>query len=428
MQLAAPPRPRLVRQRLGAAACVLLASGAAVARADSSGATTQLDATLLRYGEQSRVTVTEPTVRITRLLPDGQSLTGQVILDVISGASPSGAMPIGVVPAGQPQTMTTPSGNVVSVGTPDPSAIPLSRFHDTRIALDGGWSKPFGLFTPSFDASFSREKDYQSLGGNGKLSIDLFRRLMTLTVGGGYNHDGVFPKGGTRAPLTDGSVITGYGTDAKRVSTGMVSLSRVITRRWMVAASATRILERGYLTEPYKIVSVLDDSSGVPVGQLTESRPATRGRNGVLGSSVYHLTRDVMYVTYRYYWDDWGVRSSTVDARYRKDLGGDAWLEPHLRFYTQTAARFFRFGLLQGEPVPAYITADQRLNAMRSVTVGGTLGFKIPDYPGEFSVRAEYIGEFGGGHPAYVTGVQRGFDLFPTLNIGSLLLGYSVQF
>ncbi len=427
MQLAAPPRPRLVRQRLGAAACVLLASGAAVARADS-GATTQLDATLLRYGEQSRVTVTEPTVRITRLLPDGQSLTGQVTLDVISGASPSGAMPVGVVPAGQPQTMTTPSGNVVSAGTPDPSAIPTSRFGDTRIALDGGWSKPFGLFTPSFDGHFSHEKDYRSLGGDGKMSIDLFRRLVTLTVGGGYNHDGVFPKGGTRAPLTDGSVIIGHASNPKNVATGMASLSRVVTRRWMVAASATRILERGYLTEPYKIVSLLDDSTGVPVGQVTENRPATRSRNDVLASSVYHLTQDVMYLTYRYYWDDWGVRSSTVDARYRRELGGDTWLEPHVRFYTQTGARFFRFGLLQGEPLPEYVTADQRLDAMKSVTVGGTLGFKLTGYPGEFTARAEYIAEFGNGHPDYVTGVQRGFNLFPTLNIGSLLLGYSVQF
>jgi hypothetical protein len=217
-------------------------------------------------------------------------------------------------------------------------------------------------------------------------------------------------------------------SDPKNVTTGMVGLSRVLTRRWMVAASATRIFEKGYLTEPYKVVSIEDSLSGITVGQLTEYRPSTRNREDILGSSVYHLSRDVLYLSYRYYWDDWGVRSSTFDGKYRRELGGDSYLEPHLRFYTQTAADFFRFGLVQGAAVPQYITADQRLGALRTATVGATLGFRIPDYPGEFSVRAEYIGQFGDGHFKDAVGLQRQFNLFPTVNIGSLVLGYSVQF
>lgn len=395
--------------------------------ADSSAAT-QLDATLLRYGEQNRVTVTEPTVKITKLYANGQSLSAQLGLDVISGASPSGALPPGMTPSGPIQTRTTPSGNVIAEGPPDSSQVPLSRFHDTRIALDGAWARPIGLFTPTLGAHLSREKDYQSLGGNAKFSMDLMRRLTTLTVGGGYNHDEVMPKGGTRVPLTDGSVILTTDSDPKNVTTGMVGLSRILTRRWMIAASATRILEKGYLTEPYKVVSIQDSTSGVTVGQLTENRPSTRARTDFLGSSVYHLAQDVLYLSYRYYRDDWGVRSSTIDGKYRRELGGGTYLEPHLRFYTQTAADFFRFGLVQGAPVPEYMSADQRLGALRTGTVGATLGFQISGYPGEFSVRAEYIGQFGDGHFKDAVGLQRQFDLFPTVNIGSLVLGYSVQF
>jgi hypothetical protein len=60
------------------------------------------------------------------------------------------------------------------------------------------------------------------------------------------------------------------------------------------------------------------------------------------------------------------------------------------------------------------------------VTVGATLGFSLPDTPGEWSIRAEYIRQFGKGHPAEVVGVQREFDLFPPVNIGSLVVAYSV--
>lgn len=96
MQLASNA-PSSIRGKLSTAACMLLASVTpAVVRADS-GAVTQIDATVLLYGEQSRAKVTEPTLRVTRIHPSGRSLSGQVILDVITGASPSGAMPPGVI-------------------------------------------------------------------------------------------------------------------------------------------------------------------------------------------------------------------------------------------------------------------------------------------------------------------------------------------
>jgi hypothetical protein len=192
--------------------------------------------------------------------------------------------------------------------------------------------------------------------------------------------------------------------------------------------NATRTFERGYLSEPYKVLSVVDGTTGMPSGQLMEKRPATRERRSVLASSAYHLTDDVLYLSYRYYQDDWRIRSHTLDARYRHELANDNYLEPHLRYYAQTAASFYRIGLVDGEPLPELATADYRLGAMRSVTIGATYGFRIPDSPGEWSVRAEYLGQFGNRHPGEAVGIQRQFDLFPTVNIGSLLVGYSIEF
>lgn len=428
MQLATSTAASPLRGRLRAAAWMLLASAApAVARADSVPAT-QFDATALLYGEQNRANVVEPTARVTRLFADGQSLSAQFGFDVITGASPSGGMPSGVTPTGPVQTTTTPSGQVKTVQPPSPGEIPLSKFNDTRGVLDVEWQKPIGTLTSTLGGHFSREKDYQSLGASAKASVDVMNRLTTLTAGYGFDYDDVLPVGGTRAGLSDGSIVVGRSADLKRVMTGLVGVSRVLTRRWIVGVNATRTVERGYLTEPYKIVSLLDPVSGVNVGSLTENRPSTRDRRDVLTSSVYHLTEDVVHVSYRYYWDDWGVRSHTMDVAYRHELGDENYLEPHVRYYAQTQASFFRFGMINGAPLPDFATSDYRLGPLRTATVGATYGFHLPSYPGEWSVRAEYLAQFGNGHPHDAPGIQRTFDLFPTLSIGSLVIAYSVEF
>jgi hypothetical protein len=421
MQLNPTSRGSSLRWRLGAAACMLLASGVPAMAQAESGATTQLDATALLYGEQNRANVIEPTARITRRFADGQSLSAQFGFDVITGASPSGATPSGV-----PQTTTSASGTVTKIPA---GRIPLNSFEDSRYAADLEWQKPFlRSFLSTLGGHVSREKDYQSLGANGKLSVDLLQRRTTLTVGGGVNRDRVFPLGGVPVGLSDGSAPAVSSYSSKDVSTVMLGLSQIVTRRWLVGLNATRIFERGYLTEPYKVLSVLDGTTGLPSGQVMEKRPATRERRSVLASSVYHLTDDVLSLSYRYYQDDWRVRSHTFDTRYRLELGGDRYLEPHLRYYTQTAASFYWSDLVAGAPLPEFATADYRLGALKSATIGATYGFRIADRPGEWTVRAEYIAQFGNGHPADAVGIQRQFDLFPTVNIGSLLVGYSIEF
>jgi len=436
-----------IRGRLGAAACLLLASGAPVVARAEGGSSTQIDASMLLYGEKDRTSVYEPAVRATRLFANGQSLSAQFEFDAMTGASPNGALPSGRV-----QTTTSASGTVKSVSAGE---IPTAPFHDMRGALDLEWKTPLLSFvSTTFGTHFSREKDYQSLGGSGSASIELFHKRLTLTGGVSDDEDRVMPVGGTPVGLTTvidppppppggGDDIRGAsapGTsatanavagifggrgDPKRVRSAMVGVSQVVTRRWLLGVDAALMDERGYLTEPYKVVSVIDPQTGFTVSKLTENRPGSRVRRDVLGSSVYHLSRDILYANYRYYWDDWGIRSHTVDLQYRKELGNATFLQPHLRAYWQTPADFFRFGIVQGTPLPEFASSDERLGPLRTATAGATYGFQLPGHPGEFTVRAEFIGQWGKGHPADAIGVQRQLDLFPMVKIGTVLVGYS---
>jgi len=416
LEPAKPPSP--LRDALHTAALALLLLPA-TAKAESD-ATDRVDVTSLLYGEQNRTQVIEPMVRFTHLLSGGQSISTQLGIDVITGSSPSGALPSGSV-----QTRTSASGRTI---TSPAGQIPLAPFRDRRVTLDSEWQKPWGrLVTSTLGGSFSREKDYQSLGVNGKISTDLMRRLLTVTVGGGVSHDTVFPVGGTPAGLSDGTLVRS-GSNPKNVTDVLLGASRILSRRWMMSVNGSRIFERGYLTEPYKMISVMDAVTGQPAGQLTDKRPSTRNRTSILFSSVYHLSDDVLYTSYRYYTDTWNVRSHTIDLKYRRDLNADTFVEPLVRYYQQTAASFFTIGLTQGAPLPDFATSDYRLGALRTITLGGTFGFHPEETPGEWTLRAQYMRQSGDSSPPNAIGVQRRFDLSPSISIFAVVVGYSFDY
>jgi hypothetical protein len=411
--------PSALRERLSKAAFALLLVPAA-AMAESS-ATSQLDYTTLFYGEQGRTQVFEPIVRATRLFGDGQSISAQLGIDVITGSSPSGALPSGSV-----QTTTTPWGRQVTVAA---GGIPMTKFEDHRFGLDGEWQKPWGkLVTSTLGFHASRERDYQSLGLNGKVSAELMQRLLTVSVGGGYSDDSVFPVGGTPIGLSDGAEVSNR-SNAKRVSSVLLGVSRILTRRWLVALDGTRTYEKGYLTEPYKVISLTNPFNGEPTGDvLTDNRPSTRTRSSALLSSVYHLEHDIVYASYRYYTDTWGIHSNTVDLKYRYDLKDDWYLEPHVRYYHQTAADFFTVGLSSFLAPPEFATADYRLGQLSTITIGANFAFRIGDAPSLWTLRAEYIRQSGDSSPPSAVGSERDLDLSPTINTFTAVVGYSFNF
>ena len=415
-----------MRSRLSVAACALLASSGAAAntRAETTPLATptmRFEGAALIYGEQGRTSVFEPNARFTRLFAGGQTVSAALTFDAITGASPTGAMPSGTM-----QTTTSPSGRQVSISQ---EQVPTSQFSDARLASDLEASTPIGrVLALTLGGHISREKDYQSLGASAKASLDLWQHTTTLTFGGGSNHDAIFPRAMIHRGLSSGSDTLGGGRGVKNISSGLFGLSQILSRRWMAAATATRTVENGYLTDPYKVVSVLNRTSGATAGTVTEKRPSRRTRSDVLLSSVYHFDADVLYSESRFYGDDWGLRSLVVDFKYRHELKNGTWFEPHVRMYGQSKADFFRYGLPQGDPLPEYATSDSRLGRLASLTLGATYGFRIPQSPGEWSLRGELISQTGNSFPAEAIGAQRNYDLAPPLTIGSLVATYAIEF
>lgn len=419
MQLSPAPVKPSFRAALRAAACVLLASGATTAAAASTDTPTwQFEGSGLLYGELHRTTVVEPAARITRFFAHGHSLTAMLDFDAITGASPNGAQPSGLA-----QTTTTPSGNTKVIPAGE---IPLTDFHDVRGAIDLEWSAPIGShLTATTGGHFSKEQDYRSLGGRAQLSLEAFQRLSTFTAGWSANADVITPLDGTREPLSE-DTRTGVNANDKNARSFLLGTSRVMTRRWLLGVTGSYTEESGYLSDPYKVVSLIDPATGHTSGQRHEKRPSERLRRDVLASSVYHHATDISYLSYRYYWDDWGVKAHTADVRLRHDLDETRFVMPHLRFSHQGAADFFCYGLRDDRALPAFASSDYRLGTLNTATVGATYGFGLPNVPGQVTVRGEFMRQWGKGYPDEAIGSQRTYNLSPGVNTGTVMVGWSV--
>jgi hypothetical protein len=105
-----------------------------------------------------------------------------------------------------------------------------------------------------------------------------------------------------------------------------------------------------------------------------------------------------------------------VEARWRQPVGAAGWyLQPHLRYYTQSAATFYRPYLRDGDPLPDHASADYRLGEMDGTTLGLKLGHPYGNER-EWSARVEYYRQSGRAPPGAAFGSLAGLDLFPTVD------------
>ncbi len=447
-----------IRGALALATCTLL-QGTAQAATDFGH--WQVDSALLFYSEKDRIDVIEPAIFASRQLDENESLTMRGVFDTMSGATPNGA-----VPSAAPQTFSSPSGNPYTVPA---NQTPMMDFNDQRGSIGFDWDKNTSrLGKRTFSGDLSAEGDYSSLSGSLTYAFDTENRMTTLAIGGGLSYDKVNPDGGKpdEFSLTSGNTSSGAGRsyipythggssfvrlddddddehgdgdedgeggefslfegEQKVTANLLLGVTRVLSRRALVQFNYTRSQSSGYLNDPYKVVSLVD-SGGLPVDAVYEKRPDSRSGNALFAKLVYHLPEDVLHLSYRYYWDDWGIDSQTADLSYRMELWSGSYLQPHLRYYRQTKADFYRSALLNTSPLPDYASADYRLAEMTSTTAGLKLGFPMEDRA-ELSLRLEIMKQRGDNHPSDAIGALQQVDLYPGLDATIFQISYTTRF
>ena len=258
-----------------------------------------VDSALLFYSESdSRVTAIEPVISAKKQLDTDESISLKLIVDVLTGASANGA-----VSSNTAQTFTRPSGK--GSFTTAPGETPLDdTFHDTRYALSASWEMPLSRMDKLvLGGNISTEYDYTSIGASTLFAHDLEGRNTTLSAGLSVASDSINPEGDI--PLAFG-VMQPAGEIQPRADSSetkttfdiLLGVTQVIDQNSLLQLNYSYSQADGYLTDPFKVISVVDPITGLPIIEdvatnlsqvVYENRPDSRAKHSIFTQYKHSL-------------------------------------------------------------------------------------------------------------------------------------------
>ncbi|MDH5544755.1 MAG: DUF3570 domain-containing protein [Gammaproteobacteria bacterium] len=362
----------------------------------------------LEYLEADRVAVKKTQLLYEKDFDADNQLSLSFVYDTMTGVSPNGRrvdfskLDSGEIP------VTTASGFSFQV-TGDTTADPrtwVTAFSDRRYAGSGDWTRKFNSnLTGSFSASFSDENDYRSYGGALKFVNEFNSKLSALTFGVGRNNDQIRPVSKIQEaksvlwcedshnyqPIWIDCVPSSvrYEVGNKTSVDAMIGYSQIWNKRtiWQLNYGYTNL--SGYLTDPYKLVSVFDPVFGESAF-IYEKRPEQRNMHRLFFKLVKVIRENVARISYRFFWDDWGIRAHTVDLKYRYEMKKSFYLRPRFRYSYQNSAYFFQNYIDSNSLEPEFVSADHRVGEQITITAGLKVGFDLSDVH-RISIKSDYV-------------------------------------
>ncbi len=425
---------KTICQGLAVATCTLLSGIPQNSHAhDVEGKDLDYSTSFLDYVERGRVKVREVDQTVKWQMNDDITLSGSFIFDSITGSTPTGALKPNNAAAA---TSTTASGTASATGFGGGGSQtakfldPLSPIIDRRVAVSGQIEQVLDRNTRyKAGALFSSEDDYTSYGLNGAYVMELNNKLLILEAGLGFSYDIIDPIDRSPAPdrLTNVNTSFALKNGEKATYDFSINATQILNHRTVAKLGFTTGIVTGYLSDPYKVVTLRNEISGLAEAYFFERRPDSRFRNALLLDVTHQpYENDVIYAAYQFFWDDWSIQSHKIDARYRWGFGR-SYLMPHFRFYHQSAASFYReyldrgngenpdaVGTQSGINAPAYASADTRLDKLNTLTLG--IKYGIEGTLGHFRLRWELIHQNGSAGQFKVLNARL-FQISWTLNL-----------
>lgn len=270
-----------------------------------------------------------PALLVRKSLADKVSLSGQVYVDAVSNASI----------------------DVVTTASP---------FKETRTAWELGATTVVRDSTLALSLSKSTEPDYVANAFGFDVSNEVFGGLTTVSLGFTRAHDQVGKKG--VAGFIDTATHWQYRT----------GVTQILTPRWLVSLNAEAIADSGYLGSPYRAARIF--GAAVP-----ERNPRTRSSRAVKLRSINDTGAwwpgSAFRAEYRAYWDNWDIKSSTVELGGSKYVGERWLLDAMLRFYSQDKALFYSDNATRET---LYLSRNRQLSTFDSTSFGATATYSWP--------------------------------------------------
>jgi hypothetical protein len=238
-------------------------------------------------------------------------------------------------------------------------------FEKSRGQLILGVEQGFGqATTAALNGYRSQEVDYVSTSVIGTVSQELIEGNLTLTGRTQANWDLV------GEILENGEVYN----RKKNVFTGALSASQILSPTTVLDVQYDLMTMSGFLSDPYRKVAVRNDDGSRTI--VSELHPDKRVRHAGTAriSQLIPGVEAAVIGSYRYYFDSWEVRSSTVELRLNKTILNNFILGVDYRFYAQSQAYFYREVYAGAAYLDdAYRTADYKLKPFDSNNFGFSL-------------------------------------------------------
>lgn len=229
---------------------------------------------------------------------------------------------------------------------------------DTRRAVSTSLTKR----TPGRDEitvglSQSKEEDFSSKEASLSYLYNLdSSRNRSLTVGVSYQANEAY------------HLMYGTWKDFSVVN-AQVGYTHTLSKSTVGQINYFHIRQSGELSNPYQTILRYFAGSNL-FWRAVEKRPDEKNASGISAAVVSKvLSNTALHADYRFYRDDWGVRSHTLSVSPHVDVGGGWTVSPMLRYYRQSQADFYKShdgGGYFNET--EYGTADERLGEYHGTT------------------------------------------------------------
>ena len=264
--------------------------------------------------------------------------------------------------------------------------------HDNRFHLSTGYSR---LFRPvriivGFNAGLSLESDYLSVPLGVNISLESADQSRRFTAGlqcyfddlrwGRFDPDHYSPE--TLVYPEELRYKQWFDIYRRTSYNFSTALYQVVNERMQFAIFPELVYQHGLLSTPFHRVYFNNDTLRV------ENLPRERWKFPI-GAQLNIFTGSNLVIRsyYRYYHDDFGISSHTLQVEMPVKLSPVFTLSPLLRFYTQTRARYFR-PYKAHEIIETYYTSDYDLSHFNSYKAGISARYTpFRQLPGHYSFR-----------------------------------------
>jgi hypothetical protein len=275
-------------------------------------------------------------------------------------------------------------------------------FSERRWEAGLGYTRPIGPWRVGGQGRASTESDYGSWFLSARAERDLADKNTTLGLGLGGGRDHI-TNAGAKGPFAPS--ISEHLTSLL----ASASVSQLLSPNTVASLTYDVGVLEGYLENPYRTVVTADGL----VGERVPDRRVRQAFAGLIRQFVPR-TATTLIAGYRYYRDGWGVRAHTPELRIVQEAGDGLAFGVGLRYYRQSAARFWKPTYPTSDPtMEPFLTDDPKLSAFTGGTMSvrfevmgsvfgftGLLGAMRGEAIVEYAVQHNRFGNAGVGHVA----------------------------